>query len=159
MPSQERTPKERETLIFSNSEQAGKFTERIQEQWEQAEKRSAGHKKKVIQDEVAKEFEKYGQAVQSIKHPWDHSPAEHEETQQLVDLAFAKDLGAALRVAQKSEHYPRNLDLFHDILTGEMYDLLKETKLNRQPIGVWFFFVAAIWVIVMSLIIVTLSIS
>lgn len=159
MPSIERTPKERETLIFSNPDQAGQFKERVEQGWQQVETPGAGYKKKVVQDEVAKEFEKHGHGVQMIKQPWDHTPAEHEETQHLVDLAFAKDLGAALRVAQKSEHYPRNLDLFHDILTGEMYEVLKESKLNRQPVGVWFLLIAGVWIVVMGLLIFMLSVA
>jgi len=139
MPSQERTPQERETLIFSNPEQAGQFTERVEERWQNEQQQGIHRRKDVVREEVAKEFEKHGQGVQNqnIKHPWEHTPAEHEETQHLVDVAFSKDLSAALRLAQKSEHYPRNLDLFHDTLTGEMYELMHATKLNQQPLGGW----------------------
>jgi hypothetical protein len=92
--------------------------------------------------------------VDVIRHPWDHSPQEHHETQELVNTAFEKDLRAAIQQARQGNHYPRNLDLFHDVLTSEMYDLLKETHLNRQPVGIWA--LAAVSVIAAAFLIIVL---
>ncbi len=100
--------------------------------------------KEIVGEAVAAQFAQYGEAAGTITHPWDHTPAEHEEVQALVDKAFAEDLPAALKVAKKSPSYPRNLDLLHDLLTKEMYELVKQGELGKQPLGLWLTEVAVI---------------
>lgn len=132
---QERSPHEKETLIFPNQEAAQAFREQVGEKLSAPKPAGVSQDQEVVAAAVAQEFTQHGEAVGTLKEPWLHTPAEHEEVQQLVDLAFRRDLGAAIAQARQSRHYPRNLDLLHDVLTGEMYDLLREGKLNRQPLA------------------------
>lgn len=135
----ERTPQERETLLFPTREEAQAWTEKVAEQEAAASRPGVRRGREVVAEAVAREFERQGEAVGSLTHPWEHSAAEHTEVQHLVDTAFAKDLGAALRVARGSDAYPRNIDLLHDVLTTEMYETIRTHRLNRQPVrvGVW----------------------
>ncbi len=133
----ERSPQERETLIFPNPEAAHVFKERVAERFSRAPSPSTQQQHGVIADAIAEQFAGAGEGVQLVREPWLHTPAEHAEAQQLVDTAFAQDLGAALKAARHSPHYPRNLDLFHDVLTREMYDLLVQEKVNQQGVGGW----------------------
>ncbi|MDZ4225682.1 MAG: hypothetical protein U1C49_02420 [Candidatus Andersenbacteria bacterium] len=136
--TRERTPKEKETLMFADREQAREFAERVTER-ERKEGQPAGvrRRREIVGEEVAEEFARAGQPVETVKEPWEHTPEEHQEAQTLVDMAFSRDLQAALRQAKNSPHFPRLLDLFHDVLTGEMYEVIIEQKLNRQPIIGW----------------------
>ena len=134
---QERSPHEKETLIFPNQETAQAFREQVSEKLSAPKPTGISQDKETIATAVAQEFTQHGEAVGALKEPWLHTPAEHEEVQQLVDVAFRRDLGAAIKQARQSQHYPRNLDLLHDVLTGEMYALLREGKLNQQPLGGW----------------------
>lgn len=129
----ERTPQERETLVFSNPEQAREFAEKVAEK--AATPEGSRSRKETVKQQLAQEFERSGEAVGTITHPWEHSQQEHEEVQRLVDIAFEKDLPTALNVARSSKGYPRNIDLLHDVLTTEMYDLVKDSHLRRQPTG------------------------
>ncbi|MEX1112561.1 MAG: hypothetical protein WEC84_03800 [Candidatus Andersenbacteria bacterium] len=130
----ERTPQERETLIFSNPDQAQEFAEKATEKI--ATPKGSRSRKEIIGQQLAQEFERSGEAVGSIvTHPWEHTQQEHEEVQQLVNIAFEKDLPTALKAARSSKGYPRNIDLLHDVLTTEMYDLVRDSHLNRQPTG------------------------
>lgn len=134
--SHERSPHERETLIFSSPEAAQAWRESVGEHLrEQAP--GVRRDREIVGQALAKEFEAAGHGVAVITHPWEHTPAEHEEVQQLVDKAFAEDLPKALGVAKNSPHYPRNVDLFHDVLTSELYEHLKQNKVNRQPLTLW----------------------
>lgn len=130
----ERTPQERETLIFSTPREGREFSERVGEALRQNEVAGLNRQKDIIADQVARQFARTGEGVATIRHPWEHTAAEHAEAQQLVDLAFAQDLWAAVGQARKSAYYPRNLDLFHDVLTNEMYDLLRQRNLQRQSV-------------------------
>jgi hypothetical protein len=133
----ERTPQERETLVFDTPEAAQEFSERVAERVEQERQPGTQKKKEILAEEVAEEFAKQSEPVDLIHHPWDHTRAEHAEAQALVNLAFEKNLHSALRRAKASSYYPRNLDLFHDVLTTEMYRLLQEQRVNKQPLAVW----------------------
>ncbi len=133
--SRERSPQERETLIFPSSEQAREFAERIDESSRQEKVRGVKRRRETVADAVSDEFVKQGEAVSSYLQPWEHDKEEHEEAQRLVDKAFEKDLSVAIKKAQGSDGYPRNLDLFHDVLVGEMYDVLVERGLNKQAVG------------------------
>lgn len=138
MPTpQERTPRERETLIFRKPEQAEAFAERVGERVHQESGKGVTRRREVVAEEVSAEFDRHGEAVTVLSRPWEHTKEEHDEVQLLVDLAFEEDLPASLRQIQKSDNYPRVLDLFHDVLTGEMYKLLQERGLNRQPATAW----------------------
>lgn len=128
-----RSQHERESLIFPSVEKGQEFTEKIKQEW-QKEPHTAEKKKEVVHELLSHEFEKQGEAVGTISQPWDHTPEEHTEAQQLVDIAFAQDLLPAIKKARTSKHYPRNLDLMHDVLTEEMYAIVSEHHLNRQPL-------------------------
>jgi hypothetical protein len=134
--SKERTPYERETLMFPSAEEAKTWTEQVEGHIENSRRPGVTREREVVGEAVAQEFEKHGEGVGSLTQPWEHSAAEHADVQRLVDTAFAKDLGVALRQAQGSTHYPRNIDLLHDVLTSEMYETMRSRRLNRQPVGV-----------------------
>lgn len=137
MPSSsERTPHERETLIFPTLQEAQVWRERVGEQL-QSETPGVNAGRQVVGQAVAQQFESHGEGVATFREPWEHSSAEHEEAQRLVDVAFTKDLGTALRQAKQSSHYPRNLDLLHDLLTGELYDHVRQSNLNKQSLSLW----------------------
>jgi hypothetical protein len=131
----ERTPHERETLIFPSSDEAKGWLERVGERLSREDRRSVRRRRELLGEELARQFERHGEGVGLIPRPWEHTQEEHVEVQKLVDLAFERDLPAALKVARGSDFYPRNVDLLHDVLTTEMYELLQEHKLNRQPIS------------------------
>lgn len=131
----ERPPQERETLMFPTTQEARAWTEHVGERAAAAEREGVRQDREVVAQAVAEELEKQGEAVGgALSRPWEHTAAEHAEVQGLVDVAFARDLSVALMQARRSGHYPRNIDLFHDVLTTEMYELTRVHKLNRQPI-------------------------
>lgn len=132
-PSFERATPEKESLIFSNPEKAQEFTGRLEKRAEQSPADTS--RREQLSEALAHEFEQEGEGVERITHPWEHTPQEHEEVQQLVEIAFEKDLPAALRAARSSDHYPRNVDLLHDLLTTEMYDLVRDSQINKQSTG------------------------
>lgn len=140
----ERTPSERSTLMFESSERARQFSERVAENVQQRRRPGVRADKEVMAEEVAHEFEQQGEPVDIIREPWQHTKEEHEEAQQLVNLTFQRDLGAALRKARASRNYPRNLDLFHDVLTHEMYQLMQSSEVNKQPVGLWLILIVGI---------------
>lgn len=131
----ERTPQERETLIFPSSEEAQGWLEQFGERLGRETRPGFRRRRELLGEELAREFERHGEGVAKILRPWEHTPDEHAEVQHLVDVAFGRDLPAALKLARNSGHYPRNIDLFHDVLTTEMYQLLQEQGLRRQPLG------------------------
>ncbi len=133
----ERTPREKETLIFPTAEGAQEFSERVRGRVRKQPYQDVQAGREIMAAEVAEEFAKAGEPVDNIRHPWNHTPAEHEEVQTLVNIAFEKDLSFALKKAQQSSSYPRNLDLLHDVLTTEMYDFIMKQQFNRQPMGSW----------------------
>jgi len=145
MPSSpERSKSQQETLIFPQAEQAQEFAGKVAEKLNEQAPNDVKQQREVVGQAVAEEFIQHGEAVDTLRDPWDHTPAEHSEAQQLVDEAFNKDLSAAIKTAQQSQHYPRNLDLFHDVLTNEMYDLIRQNNLNRQPLVGRLLFIAGI---------------
>lgn len=123
--------------MFPSAEQAQRFREQAAERAGRTRQPEVRRDREALAEAVAEEFAQYGEGVGLVREPWEHTPAEHAEAQQLVDVAFAQDLSAALKLARQSEHYPRNLDLFHDVLTSELYDLMRETGINRQPLTAW----------------------
>ncbi len=133
----ERSPHERETLVFASPEEAKNFQERVVQKREQERQSDVRDDRSTISQELEKEFAQHGESVDTVKDPWEHSSGEHEEAQRLVNIAFEKDLSAAVREARKSKHYPRNLDLVHDVMTGQLYDMLREHKANKQPLSHW----------------------
>lgn len=138
--AKERSQYERETLVFPSTEAAGAFQQRVEAG--PVKLRHGASRQARVQQELQEEFARAGETVGTIKAPWEHTLAEHTEVQQLVDVAFAQDLPAAIRQARKSNHYPRNLDLLHDVLTGEMYKLMQQHGLQKQPLG-WIFLAVA----------------
>lgn len=137
MPTVERTPYERETLVYQTPEQAQALHEKVGAEIVRRSGGKVSAPREAIGEIVANEIAQHGYGVTQLSQPWEHSGQEHEEAQQLVDLAFAKDLPTALAKARASSHYPRNLDLFHDVLTNELYTELVTHKLNRQPLAGW----------------------
>ncbi|MBI1833218.1 MAG: hypothetical protein HYR90_00105 [Candidatus Andersenbacteria bacterium] len=138
MPSQERPPQERETLLFDNPEAANTFRERVERRTTAEERPGVKNRREVVADEVANEFQKQGESATSLHQPWEHTPAEHEEVQDLVNVTFSQDLKAALTKARRSSNYPRNVDLLHDVLTSEMYQLMQQQEINKQSLSGWF---------------------
>lgn len=133
---QERGPRERETLIFDRPEAARRFAERVAERMARTSRPGVRRGREVIAEAVAEEFAAQGEAA-SLTQPWQHTREEHTEAQRLVDVAFARDLPAALKQARSSASYPRNIDLLHDVLTGELYAILQQRGLNRQRWDAW----------------------
>lgn len=132
----ERTPRERETLIFDRPEAARRFAERVAERLRRTARPGVKRGRETVAEAVAEEFASHGEAA-SLTQPWEHTREEHKEVQELVDVAFARDLPAALRQARASAAYPRNIDLLHDVLTGELYAILQQRGLNRQRWDTW----------------------
>ncbi len=132
----ERTPRERETLIFDRPEAARRFAERVAERLRRTARPGVQRGREMVAEAVAEEFAAHGEAA-GLTQPWQHTKEEHTEVQQLVDVAFARDLPAALRQARASAAYPRNIDLLHDVLTGELYAILQQRGLNRQRWDTW----------------------
>lgn len=130
----ERTPQERETLLFPTAEEARAWTEHVSERVAGVARPGVRREREVVGEAVAQEFEKHGEVASTLAHPWEHSAAEHAEVQRLVNVAFAKDLGVALRHARASDAYPRNIDLLHDVLTTELYETIRAQRLNRQRV-------------------------
>lgn len=147
----ERTPHERETLIFPTPDEAQGWLERVGERMSREDRRGVRRRRELLGEELADQFEQQGEGVRLVTHPWEHTVQEHAEVQHLVDLAFARDLPTALKRARSSDYYPRNIDLFHDVLTTEMYELLREHGLNRQPIS-WGVLISAVVVVLAALV-------
>lgn len=160
MPSSftERAPRERETLIYDTPEEADAFLESAHEQVRQQEG-DARASRQVVGDKVAQEFASAGHAVDSLKTPWEHTAAEHDEAQALTNIAFSKNLGAALAAARASRTFPRNLDLFHDALTGELYQALLDHKVNRQPVFGFAALAASVVLVVAILVVLLLALT
>lgn len=137
MAGQEREPRERETLIFPTPERAREFAERVSERARRESGLGVTVKREAVSREVAAEFLKQGEASDVLSRPWEHTAAEHREAQELVDMAFDQDLPEALKRARRSEDYPRNIDLLHDVLTSELYEILRQRGINRQPLKSW----------------------
>lgn len=134
--------------MFPDKERAREFAEQLSEQAER-QPNEVRREREAVNDAVAEEFAKAGHPVGVIKHPWEHTSEEHEEAQQLVDVAFQEDLNAALKRARVNKNYPRILDLFHDVLTGEMYDLLTQHQLNRQPLITAVLFIISVFIVLL----------
>lgn len=144
MPATERTPREQETLVYQTPQEAQQLTERIKLRVEQQQQTGQVAPREVIGEIVADELAMHGHGVSTLSQPWEHTEAEHTEAQQLLDVAFDRDLSVALTKARASKHYPRNLDLFHDVLTNELYQMIVQHKLNRQPLVGWGFLLIVI---------------
>lgn len=137
MAGQEREPREKETLIFSEPERAREFAERVSGRARRESGPGVTRGREAVSQEVAAELLKQGEAADVLSRPWEHTGAEHKEVQGLVDMAFDQDLSAALKRARGSGTYPRNIDLLHDVLTSELYEILRERGINRQPLRSW----------------------
>lgn len=136
-----------ERLIFNSVERAKQFTERVEDRITEQKKSGVIKAKEIVSQELAKQFEQEGHGVSAYTHPWEHTEGEHREAQQLVNIAFTNDLAIALSQAEKSPSFPRNIDLFHDVLTGKMYEAIVSARLNTYHAPLWiilllvFFFV------------------
>jgi len=134
MRRSEKEPRSGETLIFGTPEEAREFAEGVEKRARRENLSGARRRREVVAEELAGEFAKQGEDVSLYTQPWEHTEDEHEEVQKLVDLAFLEDLPIALRRARKSDSYPRNIDLLHDVLTGQMYELMVKRGINKQPV-------------------------
>lgn len=119
-----------ENLIFSSPQEAAAFRESLEQRKESESVPGVTQDKENVAQELAKKFEEHGHGVSSLHAPWEHTPQEHSEVQGLVDLAFTHDLQTALRHAEQSDLFPRNIDLLHDVLTGELYDAARASHLT-----------------------------
>ena len=134
MPSAERAPQEKETLLYDNPESAATFREQVEQRVQQEQHPGVDPSREVVGEAIAQAFEKEGEVPHTLSQPWEHTEGEHAEVQELVDTTFEKDLKAAISKARASASYPRNIDLFHDVLTGEVYDVLKEHRVMKQRV-------------------------
>lgn len=131
----ERSSRNQETLIFNSPEQAEQFAERAAERVGLAEEGEVKRGREVLREEVAEEFLREGEAVSVLSQPWEHTEEEHEEVQRLIDVSFDRSLTDALKQARESDNYPRNVDLLHDILTDQLYEVVVERRLNQQQLS------------------------
>ncbi len=150
MGIEDRTRGERETLIFHSPERATDFTERVESRIEKERKVGVTKEREIVSQELAAQFESEGHGVAPLAHPWEHSASEHKEAQQLVDIAFSQDLSVAIARAEQSPSFPRNIDLFHDLLTGEMYKAVVDARVNTYHTPRWMTLLFAL-VIVLAL--------
>jgi hypothetical protein len=136
-----------ENLVFATAEEAGQFRESVE--YAQVEHRgeSQSRDREVVGEVLAEKFDQEGHGVSSLHAPWEHSQAEHDEVQVLVDMAFTHDLAAALRKAEQSPSFPRNIDLFHDVLTGELYEAVRTRRLNTAHVPVWIIIASTLLVV------------
>lgn len=153
----EKAPRSNETLIFPTAEDAGEFRERVENRVNKP--RPKKDVRSAVSDELTQEFEKAGEVPSTLHQPWEHTPEEHTEVQSLVNEAFQKDIASALAMARKSGHYPRNIDLLHDVLTNEMYQALVERKANKQPMLVWVITILSITLVTLFLIIIFFALT
>jgi hypothetical protein len=137
MAGQEREKRELETLVFRGPEQAREFAERVDERSRRESGPGAVRQQEAVGQEVAAEMARHGEAATVLSQPWEHTREEHEEVQGLVDMAFEQDLSVALKKARASESYPRNIDLLHDVLTSQLYEILQQRGINKQPLKSW----------------------
>lgn len=119
-----------ENLVFASSEEAVRFQESLEHRIEKERSQDISHGREIVAEELAKKFEEHGTGVSSLHIPWEHTQEEHREAQELVNVAFAENLHTAIAQAEKSDSFPRNIDLFHDVLTGELYDAVVRSRLN-----------------------------
>lgn len=131
--NRERAPRERETLIFTSPEEAQEWREGLKE-GEQPVTPGLRRDREALSDAVAAEFDKLGEPVGQYEQPWEHDEEEHSQAQELVNVAFADDLETALKLARKSPQYPRIIDLFHDVLVGQLYDELVKDGVNARSL-------------------------
>ena len=133
MMARESEPKSQESLIFKSPEKAQEFVERVEGRTKEQEKaQGVTRDREIMAEEVAKEIEKEGEESVDLTQPWEHTPEEHRVVQELVEVAFREDLVLALKKARKSKDYPRVIDLFHDVLTGQMYEAVVQSKINQK---------------------------
>ncbi|HLC49776.1 MAG TPA: hypothetical protein VJI96_05330 [Candidatus Andersenbacteria bacterium] len=135
----------KERLIFHSPELASDFTRTVENRIEQERKMGVSNNREIVSQELAKKFEAEGHGVSLLATPWEHSDSEHVEAQALVDVAFHSSLTAAIAQAEKSPSFPRNMDLFHDVLTGQMYDAIVGARINTQHIPYWIIVMIAVF--------------
>lgn len=119
-----------ENLVFATSQEAQAFRESVEGRIDSSRMHGATRPREIVGEELAKKFEEHGAAVASLHTPWEHTQEEHAEVQDLVNIAFADDLQSAIRAAEKSSSFPRNMDLLHDVLTSELYDAVVQGRVN-----------------------------
>lgn len=127
----------RERLIFHSPEVASEFARDVEARIAKEQAPGVSKDREIVSQELAKKFEQEGHSVSPLVHPWEHSQEEHIEAQKLVDLAFSSDLATAISEAEKSSSFPRNIDLFHDVLTGEMYESVVKSRINAPHVPLW----------------------
>jgi len=152
--SKERAPTN-ESLIFNKPEEAREFSERVEGRVREDLRQGVEKRREAVAEEVALEIEREGQETVDTTQPWEHSPQEHQEVQGLVEVAFRENLSLALKRARQCDNYPRIVDLFHDVLTGQMYDALVKVGVNKQKVSrnQVFLLVGAMLLIVIALLV------
>ncbi len=126
-----------ENLVFTNAQEAAEFRESVESNIMNNSVAGTHRPREILAEELAKKFAEHGVGVSSLHTPWEHSQEEHHEVQDLVNVAFADTLPAALRRAENSPLFPRNIDLFHDVLTGELYDAVVGQRLDTMHVSVF----------------------
>jgi hypothetical protein len=120
----------RESLLFRNPEQADSFRQSYERRVEKEALPGVNRGREIMADHLVEVFEHEGVGITPVREPWEHSTAEHEEVQQLVEVAFTDGLEGAIHRAKESPHFPRNIDLLHDVLTGRLYEAVVTSRAN-----------------------------
>lgn len=137
-------------LVFVDSREAELFRKSLETKIAAERVPGIARGREIIGEELAKKFEEHGVGVLSLRSPWEHSQEEHAEVQGLVNVAFGHDLRTALRRAERSASFPRNVDLFHDVLTGELYDAVLGHRLNTVHASAWIIIAIAVPILLLT---------
>ena len=150
MPTETRKENPEGSLVFSTSERAREFAERVKENLENKNEAESGLEgrneltekriKEAIREELENETSGAG-PVASVegKGEWQYSADDRAGVQQYVNVAFATTVQKAVEELMREKIIAggkideaatyRKLDLFHDTLTDHLYQDMTARKL------------------------------
>ena|SRR3989338_9222973 len=101
----------------------------------------APHEKEILRQVVGEKIQEYAPSYQPsrpspVAVPNDdkqsyNNPQLIEKVQELINIAFDKSIGDAVRAATQSGN-PALIDAFHDVIVDQLYDTLLERKKLEQ---------------------------
>lgn len=138
-----------ERLVFANSQEGAQFREVVEKRIASERRADASKEREIVGEELAKKFDEHAVGVSPLRTPWEHTQEEHNQVQDLVTMAFTHDLRYALHHAENSPLFPRNIDLFHDVLTGELYSAVLNRRLNILHVSPLFIIIALVPVVLL----------